>query len=84
MCRQIKLLTRLQLLGLFNLNEALHSRDSRRKKRAVLMVCMFILLGVMLAEIVGEITERIVRGRRRPQREFRGGEFVTEERRDDH
>ena len=41
-------------------------------------------LGVMLAEIVGEITERIVRGRRRPQREFRGGEFVTEERRDDH
>ena len=30
MCRQIKLLTRLQLLGLFNLNEALHSRDSRR------------------------------------------------------
>ena len=41
-------------------------------------------LGVMLAEIVGEITERIVRGRKRPQREFRGGEFVTEERRDDH
>lgn len=41
-------------------------------------------LGVMLAEIVGEITERIARGRRRPQREFRGGEFVTVERRDDH
>lgn len=41
-------------------------------------------LGVMLAEIVGEITERIVRGRKRPQREFRDGEFVTEERRDDH
>ena len=41
-------------------------------------------LGVMLAEIVGEITERIVRGRKRPQREVRGGEFVTEERRDDH
>lgn len=41
-------------------------------------------LGVMLAEIVGEITERIVRGRKRPQREFRGGEFVTEERREDH
>ena len=41
-------------------------------------------LGVMLAEIVGEITERIVRGRKRPQREFRDGEFVTEERRDGH
>ena len=36
-------------------------------------------LGVMLAEIAGEITERIVRGRRRPQREFRGGEFVAAE-----
>lgn len=33
-------------------------------------------LGVMLAELAGEITERIARGRRRPQREFRGGEFV--------
>lgn len=41
-------------------------------------------LGVMLAEIAGEITERIVRCRRRPQREFRGGEFITVERRDDH
>lgn len=40
-------------------------------------------LGVMLAEIVGEITERIERGRKRPQREFRGGEFVTEARRED-
>lgn len=33
-------------------------------------------LGVMLAELAGEITERIVRGRQRPQREFRDGEFV--------
>lgn len=33
-------------------------------------------LGVMLAEIAGEITERIVRGRQRPRREFRDGEFV--------
>ena len=33
-------------------------------------------LGIMLAELAGELTERIARGRRRPQREFRGGEFV--------
>ena len=33
-------------------------------------------LGVMLAELAGEITERMVRGRQRPQREFRDGEFV--------
>lgn len=34
-------------------------------------------LGVMLAEIAGEITERVMRGRQRPKREFRDGEFVT-------
>ena len=35
-------------------------------------------LGVMLAELAGEITERIVRGNKRPRREFRDGEFVDE------
>ena len=34
-------------------------------------------LGVMIAEIAGEITERAVRGRQRPKRVFRGGEFVS-------
>jgi uncharacterized membrane protein len=38
-------------------------------------------LGVMLAEILGEIIERIVRGKRRPSMEFRDGEFVEGERR---
>ena len=36
-------------------------------------------LGVMLAELAGEITERIARGRNRPHREFRGGEFVDDD-----
>ena len=33
-------------------------------------------LGVMLAELIGEIVERIVRGKKRPSMEFRDGEFV--------
>jgi hypothetical protein len=36
-------------------------------------------LGVMLAEIVGEIFERIKRGGKRPTREFKDGDFVKEE-----
>lgn len=40
------------------------------------------LLSVMLAELFGELTERVARGKRRPQREFRNGEFVRDERHD--
>ena len=36
------------------------------------------LVGVLLAELVGEILERMKRGRQRPTREFRNGEFVKE------
>jgi len=36
-------------------------------------------LGVMLAEVVGELFERIKRGDKRPTREFKDGEFVKEE-----
>ena len=38
-------------------------------------------LGVMLAEILGEVIERIVRGKKRPSMEFRDGEFVEGEHR---
>ncbi len=34
------------------------------------------LLAVLLSELIGEIVERIVRGRRRPAREFVNGDFV--------
>lgn len=37
------------------------------------------LLGVLLAELLGEIIERMQRGTRRPVREFRNGEFVQED-----
>ena len=37
------------------------------------------ILGVLLAEILGEIIERMKRGSRRPTREFRNGEFVQED-----
>ena len=37
------------------------------------------LVGVLLAELLGEIIERMKRGTRRPTRVFRNGEFVQEE-----
>ena len=37
------------------------------------------LVGVLLAELVGEIFERMKRGRQRPTRVFHNGEFVKEE-----
>ena len=37
------------------------------------------LVGVLLAELLGEIIERMKRGTQRPTRIFRNGEFVKEE-----
>ena len=37
------------------------------------------IIGVLLAEILGEIIERMKRGAKRPTREFRNGEFVRED-----
>lgn len=37
------------------------------------------ITGVLLAELIGEIIERMVRGNKRPTREYRNGEFVREE-----
>lgn len=37
------------------------------------------LLGVLLAELLGEVIERMQRGAKRPSREFRNGKFVREE-----
>ena len=37
------------------------------------------LVGVLLAELLGEIIERMKRGTQRPTRVFRNGEFVNEE-----
>ena len=37
------------------------------------------LIGVLLAELLGEIIERMKRGTKRPTREFRNGEFVRED-----
>ena len=38
------------------------------------------IVGVLLAELLGEVIERMVRGTKRPTREYRNGEFVREER----
>ena len=39
------------------------------------------LLAVLLAELIGELVERAVRGRRKPTREFVNGDFVGREQR---
>lgn len=39
------------------------------------------LLAVMLSELIGEILERIQRGKQRPMREFKNGKFVEKEER---
>lgn len=39
------------------------------------------LVGVLLAELLGEIIERMKRGTQRPTWEFRNGEFIKEEKR---
>jgi hypothetical protein len=36
-------------------------------------------MGVLLAELLGEIIERMKRGTQRPTRIFRNGEFVKED-----
>jgi len=38
------------------------------------------LLAVLLSELIGEAVERVQRGRHRPTREFRGGDFIGKER----
>ena len=38
------------------------------------------LLAVLLSELIGEVLERVKRGRQKPTREFRDGDFVRKER----
>lgn len=37
------------------------------------------LIAVLLSELIGEVFERIKRGRQRPMREFKNGEFIRKE-----
>lgn len=43
------------------------------------VIVMSGLIAVLLAELIGETMERIRRGRQRPTREFKNGEFVRKE-----
>ena len=43
------------------------------------VIVMSGLIAVLLCELIGEISERIKRGRQRPTREFKNGEFVRKE-----
>ena len=45
------------------------------------MIVIAGLLAVLLAELIGELVERAVRGRQKPTREFVNGDFVGREQR---
>ena len=43
------------------------------------MIVIAGLLAVLLSELIGELVERVKRGRNKPSREFRNGDFVGRE-----
>ena len=53
MLRQIELLTKLQLVNLFGMNEARHAPSRRRRRGLGAMVALFVLLGLMFCAYVG-------------------------------
>jgi len=53
MTRQIRLLTKLSLYGMFGFNEFRHTRDGKKKLRFCLMGALWVLLILMLAGYVG-------------------------------
>lgn len=48
MISQSFLLLKIQLLKGFGINEAIHCRDARKKRRLILLLSVYILLGIML------------------------------------
>ena len=53
MTRQIRLLTKLSLYGMFGFNEFRHTKDGKKKLRFCLMGVLWALLILMLAGYVG-------------------------------
>lgn len=60
MMRQIRLLTRLSLYGMFGLNEIRHTKDTRKKRRYYLLGILWIFLIVMLAGYVCALSYGLV------------------------
>lgn len=53
MWRQIKLLSYVQLVNLFGLNEARYSRDTKKRKRLITMACLYAFVILMMAFYIG-------------------------------
>lgn len=73
---------------LANVGSWLYARSMGADQRLVLggaggfdVIVIAGLLAVLLSELVGELAERITRGRRKPTREFVNGDFVRREQR---
>lgn len=61
MFRQIRLLTALQLRNVFGINEALYSRERRKRLQLAGMACLFALLCLLLCGYVGLVSWGLVR-----------------------
>lgn len=56
MLRQIKLLSKIQLLGSFGFNEARYSKDKKLKSRNTGLMVAFVLVGIMIALYSGALS----------------------------
>ncbi len=56
MIRSVKLLTFLQLRNLFGMNEAIYSKNKKKKNRLLLMGFAILLLGAMMCFYIGALT----------------------------
>lgn len=61
MFRQIKLISKIQLLGVFGINEAVHSNDKKLKKRNLSLAAMFVFIGLMIAGYSGGLSYAYVK-----------------------
>ena len=60
MMRQIRLLTKISLYGMFGLNELRFTKDTRKRVKAGFMAVLWLLLIVMLAGYVGLLSFGLV------------------------
>ena len=73
---------------LANLGSWLYARSMGADQRLVLggaggydVIVIAGLLAVLMSELVGELVERVTRGRNKPSREYVNGDFVRREQR---
>ncbi|NLV59731.1 MAG: hypothetical protein GXY67_13350 [Clostridiales bacterium] len=61
MLTQIRLLTKLQTLNLFGINEFRHTKDAKKKHRYVAMAAVWVLLTVMLVAYIALLSNGLIK-----------------------